>query len=83
LQGWESPGPLGVGGIETLVDDGGALSGFDGCVAVGDIDRPRGDSIGQRRRPVPRDDADGLALTGKMGDKGAANLSGTEDDVLS
>jgi len=37
LQGWEAFWPLGVGGVEALVDDRCALGRVNGCFGIGDI----------------------------------------------
>ena len=81
LQRREKFGPLGVGGVQALVDDGCAFGRVGGGFGVGGVRRPPVDAFGQRRRAVARHCADQGSSAGQPGRQAEAHLPGAEDDV--
>ena len=81
LEGWEQLGPLGVGGVETLVDDRSALGGVDGRLGIGGIGGPPISTFNQRGGPVPRHSADRKPQAEEVRREGLSDLARPEDDV--
>ena len=80
LQRREPLRPLGVRGVQALVDDRRALGRVGGGFGVGGIGGPPVDA-GQRGRPVPGHRPDGDTQPGQVRGQGAADLAGPEHHV--
>ena len=81
LQRREEFRPLGVGGVQALVDDGCSLGRVGGGLGVGGVRRPPVDAVGQRGWAVARHGPDGGTGRGQPGGQAETHLPGAEDDV--
>ena len=81
LQRREQGRPGGVGGVQTLVDDGRPFGGVGGGFGIGGIRGPPVDTIDQGVRPVARHRPYRDALRGQAGGEGEADLPGAEYHV--
>ena len=77
----EQSRPLGVGGVEALVDHRCALGRVGGGFGVGGVYGLPVDTVGEDRRPSSRYRPHADTQLGQPGRQGAAHLSGAEDDV--
>ena len=81
LQRREQFRPLGVGGVEALVDDRCALGGVGGRLEVGGVGGPPVDAVGEGGGPVARYRPHGDTQAGQPAREREAHLPGAEHDV--